>query len=105
MKSILILLFITSITFAQQDKTFPRTPQKPTQRVSEAGSITFTKTMNSLEFDRYTSQEYKDKITRFMKTNRRNYRDLGTYTLHLVARKGQLFILEQKLPERLILLD
>lgn len=104
MKSILILLFITSIAFAQQDKTFPRTAQKPSERVSEMGSITFTKTMYSLQFDRYTNQEYKDKITRFMKTNRRNYRDLGTYTLRLVERKGQLFILEQKLPEKLIIL-
>jgi hypothetical protein len=105
MKSILILLFITSIAFAQQDKTFPKTAQKPTERVSEAGSITFTKTLNSLQFDRYTKQEYKDKITRFMKTNRRNYTDLGTYNLHLVKRNGKLFILEQKLPEKLILLD
>ncbi len=105
MKSILILLFITSIAFAQQDKTFPKTAQKPSERVSEAGSITFTKTLNSLQFDRYTKQEYKDKITRFMKTNRSGYRDLGTYTLHLVKRNGKLFILEQKLPEKLILLD
>ena len=105
MKSILILLFFTSIAFAQQDKTFPKTAQKPTERVSEMGSITFTKTLTSLQFDRYTKQEYKDKITRFMKTNHRNYKDLGTYTLHLVERKGQFFILEQKFPEKLILLD
>ena len=105
MKSILILLFVTSIAFAQQDKTFPKTAQKPMERVSESGSITFTKTMYSLQFDRYTKQEYKDKITRFMKTNHRNYKDLGTYTLHLVERKGELYILEQKFPEKLILLD
>jgi hypothetical protein len=105
MKPLLLLFFITSIAFAQQDKTFPITAQKPSERVSEAGSITFTKTLTSLQFDRDTKQEYKDKITRFMKTNRRNYTDLGTYTLHLVERKGQLFILEQKFPERLILLD
>lgn len=105
MKSILILLFITSITFAQQDKTFPKTAQKPMERVSESGSITFTKTMYSLQFDRYTKEEYKQKITRFMKTNHRNYTDLGKYTLRLVERNGSLFILEQKLPEKLILLD
>lgn len=105
MKTILILLFFTTIVFAQQDKTFPKTAQKPTERVSEAGSITFTKTLTSLQFDRYTKQEYKDKITRFMKTNHRNYTDLGTYTLHLVKRNGKLFVLEQKLPEKLILLD
>lgn len=105
MKTILVLLFFTTIGFAQEDKTFPKTAQKPTERVSEAGSITFTKTLNSLQFDRYTKQEYKDKITRFMKTNRSGYRDLGTYTLHLVKRNGKLFILEQKLPEKLILLD
>jgi len=105
MKLLLILLFITSIAFSQQYKTFPKTAQKPTERVSEAGSITFTKTLNSLQFDRYTKQEYKDKITRFMKTNHRNYTSLGTYTLHLVKRNGKLYILEQKLPEKLILLD
>ncbi len=105
MKSILILLLFTSIAFAQQDKTFPKTAQKPSERVSEAGSITFTKSLNSLQFDRYTKQEYKDKISRFMKTSHRNYRDLGTYTLHLVKRKGKLYILEQKFPEKLILLD
>lgn len=105
MKPLLILLLFTSIAFAQQDKTFPRTAQKPSERVSESGSITFTKTLTSLQFDRYTNQEYKDKITRFMKTNHRNYRDLGSYTLHLVTRKGELYILEQKFPEKLILLD
>jgi hypothetical protein len=105
MKSILILLFFTSIAFAQQDKTFPKTAKKSSERVSESGSITFTKTITSLQFDRYTKQEYKDKISRFMKTNRRNYTDLGTYTFHLVMRKGELYILEQKFPEKLILLD
>ena len=105
MKTILLFLFITTIGFAQEDTTFPKTAQKPMERVSEAGSITFTKTLNSLQFDRYTKQEYKDKITRFMKTNHRNYKDLGTYTLHLVERKGELYILEQKFPEKLILLD
>jgi hypothetical protein len=104
MKPLLILLFITSIAFAQQDKTFPKTAQKPTERVSEMGSVRFTKTMNSLQFERYTAPKYKDKISRFMKTNQRNYRDLGIYTLHLVERKGELFILEQKFPEKLILL-
>lgn len=105
MKAILILLFFTSIGFAQEDTTFPKTAQKPMERVSEAGSITFTKTLNSLQFDRYIKQEYKDKITRFMKTNRRGYTGLGSYTLHLVKRNGKLFILDQKLPEKLILLD
>lgn len=105
MKTLVLLLFITSIAFSQQDKTFPKTAQKPTERVSEMGNITFTKTMYSLQFDRYTKQEYKDKISRFMKTNHRNYTDLGSYTLHLVERKGNLFILEQKFPEKLILLD
>ena len=105
MKTILLFLFITTIGFAQEDTTFPKTAQKPSERVSEMGSITFTKTLTSLQFDRYTKQEYKDKITRFMKTNHRNYKDLRTYTLHLVERKGELYILEQKFPEKLILLD
>ena len=105
MKKLLLLLFITSLAFAQEDKTFPKTAQKPMERVNESGSITFTKTLTSLQFERYVKQEYKDKITRFMKTNRKNYTDVGTYTLHLVKRNGKLYILEQKLPERLIILD
>lgn len=105
MKKIILLLFITSLAFAQEDKTFPRTAQKPVERVNESGNITFTKTLTSLQFERYVKQEYKDKVTRFMKTNRRNYTDVGTYTLHLVKRNGKLYILEQKLPEKLILLD
>ena len=104
MRTLFYLLFITSIAFAQEDKTFPKTAQKPMERVNESGSITFTKTLTSLQFERYVSQEYKDKVTRFMKTNRRNYTDVGTYTLHLVKRNGKLYILEQKLPERLIIL-
>lgn len=105
MKAILILFLLTSLAFAQQDKTFPKTAQKPTERVDESGSITFTKTLTSLQFDRYTNDEYKDKISRFMKTNHRNYTHVGTYTLHLVKRNGKLYILEQRLPEKLILLD
>lgn len=104
MRTLFYLLFITSIAFAQEDKTFPKTAQKPMERVNESGSITFTKTLTSLQFERYVSQEYKDKVTRFMKTNRRNYTDVGTYTLHLVKRNGKLYILEQRLPERLIIL-
>ena len=105
MKAVLILLFVTFTAFAQQDKTFPKTAQKPTERLSESGSVTLQKTLTSLQFDRYTKQEYKDKITRFMKTNHRNYTALGTYTLHLVKRKGSLYILEKKFPEKLIILD
>ena len=104
MKTILFILF-TSLCLAQQDKTFPITAQNPTARVNESGSITFTKTLQNLQFERYVKQEYKDKVTRFMKTNRRGYTDVGTYTFHLVKRNGRLFILEQKLPEKLILLD
>ena len=102
---LLVLLFVSAIAFAQQDTTFPRVANKPTVRINEAGSITFTKTLNSIQFDRYTKQEYKDKITRFMKTNHRNYKRLGTYTLHLVIRKDKLYIKEQKMPEKLILLE
>jgi hypothetical protein len=105
MKTLLLFLFVTSIGFAQQDKTFPKTAQKPTIRVSEAGSISFTKTMNSLQFDRYVDEEYKQKIIRFMKTNHRNYTDLGAYTLRLVKRNGDIYIIEQKNPEKLILLN
>ena len=105
MKLILVLLFTTFFAFSQRDTTFPLVSKKPSQRITEAGSITFTKTMYTLQFDRYTNQEYRDKITRFMKTKRRNYTNLGTYTLHLVQRKGNLYILEQRFPERLVLLD
>ena len=103
-KTIVLFILISTMGFAQEDKTFPRTTNKPMERVNESGSITFTKTLTSLQFDRFVSQEYKDKVTRFMKTNRRNYTDVGTYTLHLVKRNGKLYILEQKLPERLIIL-
>ena len=104
MKKLILFLLFATVAFAQQDKTFPKAAQKPMERVNESGSITFTKTLTSLQFERYVSQEYKDKVTRFMKTNRRNYTDVGTYTLHLVKRNGKLYILEQKLPERLIIL-
>lgn len=105
MKTLLLFLFLSTVAFAQQDKTFPKVATKPTERVSEAGSITFTKTMNSLQFDRYTSADIKQKVVRFMKTNHPNYTRLGVYTLHVVKRNKKLFILEQKLPEKLILLD
>lgn len=105
MKTLLVFLFLSTVAFAQQDKTFPKVATKPTERVSELGSITFTKTMSSLQFDRYTSADIKEKVARFMKTNHSNYTRLGVYTLHLVIRKNQLFILEQKLPQKLILLD
>lgn len=105
MKILFICLFVTAVGFAQQDKTFPRVATKPTERINEAGSITFIKTLQSLQFDRYTSADIKEKVARFMKTNYRNYTRLGTYNLHLVKRKNQLFILEQKQPEKLILLN
>lgn len=104
-KLLFICLFISSVAFSQEDNTFPKVAKTPNERISETGSITFTKTMNSLQFDSYTKQVYKDKIIRFMKTNHRNYTDVGAYTLHLVKRNGKLYILEQKLPEKLILLD
>jgi hypothetical protein len=106
MKNLLfICLLITSVAFSQEDTTFYKVSKTPNERINESGSITFTKTLNSLQFNRYTNQEYKDKITRFMQTNHRNYTALGTYTLHLVKRNGKLYILEQKLPEKLILLN
>lgn len=104
MKLLLFLLF-TAITFAQRDNTFAIVAKKPTERVTEAGRITFVKTLNSLQFERSVSPDIQQKLLRFMKQNRRNYTRLGTYTLHLVKRKSQLYVLEQRLPERLVLLD
>jgi hypothetical protein len=105
MKLVVLFFLITFSVHAQRDKTFPRTAQKPYEKVTEAGSITFTKTMNSLQFDRYTDNEVKQKVTRFMKTNRRGYTALGSYTLRLVKRNGQLYILEKDRPDKLILLE
>lgn len=105
MKTLVLFLIFTTLSFAQQDTTFRKVANKPTERITEYGSVTFTKTLNSVQFSRYVDAEIKQKITRFMKTNRKGYTELGTYTLRLVKRKGNLYIKEQTLPEKLILLN
>lgn len=107
MKVLYLILFtlISAAAFGQRDKTFPRAAQKPYEKVTEAGTVTFTKTLNSIQFERSVSAKIKEKVTRFMKTNRRGYTSLGTYTLHLVKRNGELYIMERENPDKLILIQ
>ncbi|MBU2526255.1 MAG: hypothetical protein KKC03_06615 [Bacteroidetes bacterium] len=106
MKLTALLLFISLATYAQVDTTFPRNQEKPNLNGYEEGSITFTKSLYGLSFDRYVDRELQAKLKRFMFSNRHiAYRGIGTFTLKLVRKNGQIYVVERERPYGLILLE
>lgn len=109
LKIVLILSFInfSYITYAQSLYN-PRANKKVSYLDTEDFSITFKKSMYGLTFnqnDRMLTKDLQTKIERFMKnTNRPIFKGLGTFTLHIIKRNDQYFVVESQKPEKLLAL-
>lgn len=84
----------------------PRNNTKVSQTTAEAFSVTFTKSMYGITFktnDRLLTNSLKTKIEQFMaNTNRSKFKGLGVFTLNIIKRQGNYFVVEQKQPEKLL---
>jgi len=108
MKQIFLLLFIFSIAANAQSLYKPRANSVVSYRNGEDFKISFTKTLNSYIYkpnDRLLNPNLKQKIESFMNTTKFvQYRGVGKFTLNIIKRKNDYYIVQQKFPERLILL-
>ncbi|MGV1019314.1 hypothetical protein ACTS9V_06680 [Empedobacter falsenii] len=104
MKSIILLIF--SFSCQAQSLYNSKANDKVSYIDSESFSITFSKSLYGLTFeqnDRKLSTDLKTKIERFMKnTNRQKYKGQGKFTLDIVKRNNQYFVVESRKPERLL---
>lgn len=105
MKTILLLILL-SFTCQAQSLYNAKANNKVSYVDSESFSITFTKSLYGLTFeqnDRKLDNELKTKIERFMKnTNRPKFKGQGKFTLDIVKRNNQYFVVESRKPERLL---
>ena len=102
----MILLILFSFSCQAQSLYNPKANDKLSYVDSESFSITFTKSLYGLTFeqnDRKLDNELKTKIERFMKnTNRPKFKGQGKFTLGIVKRNNQYFVVESRKPERLL---
>ena len=105
MKTLLLFILI-SFNCNAQSLYDAKANEKVSYRDSEVFSISFTKSLYGLTFeqnDRKINKELKQKIERFMKnTNRPKYKGQGKFTLDIVRRNKQYFVVESRNPERLL---
>ncbi|WP_312310983.1 hypothetical protein [Empedobacter brevis] len=105
MKTIILFIFI-SFNCQAQSLYNPRANDKVSYVNSEAFSISFTKSLYGLTFeqnDRKLNPSLKKKIERYMKnTNRPKFKGQGKFTLDIVKRNNQYFVVESRKPERLL---
>lgn len=98
MKTLFTLLLLTvSLSVMAQSFYNPRGNTKISYRDTEAFSVTFKKTMQSLVFkpnDRVLTPAIKAKIERFMATtNRTEFKGFGAFTLHIIKRQDIYYVL------------
>lgn len=109
MKPLTLLLFFISLSVNGQSLYNPKANEKVSSRDSEAFVVKFEKTLNSYIYkrnDRLLTDDLKPKIERFMSTTRFvEFRRLGVFNLNIIKRQGKYYVVQQKFPERLILLD
>jgi hypothetical protein len=107
MRTIIFLLLLSSlVVYGQIDETFPRSLQKPNSRGYLEGQVTFTRSMYGFEFEGNVKREYQEKIKRFMCSSHfSDYSSLGKYTLRLALKHGNIYLVEDEHPNRLILLE
>ena len=86
----------------------PRANTAVSYRNLEAFEVTFTKTLNSYIYKRndiLLDASLKQKIESFMNTTKFiEFRGVGAFTLNIIKRKDNYYVVQQKFPERLILL-
>ena len=105
MKTIVLFILI-SFNCNAQSLYDAKANEKVSYRDTEAFSISFTKSLYGLTFeqnDRKLNKDLKTKIERFMKnTNRPKFKGQGKFTLDIVNRNNQYFVVETRKPERLL---
>ena len=102
----LLLFILISFNRNAQSLYDAKANEKVSYRDSESFSVSFTKSLYGLTFeqnDRKLSTDLKTKIERFMKnTNRPKFKGQGKFTLGIVKRNNQYFVVESRKPERLL---
>ena len=105
MKTIVLFILI-SFNCNAQSLYDAKANEKVSYRDSEVFSISFTKSLYGLTFeqnDRKINKELKQKIERFMKnTNRPKFKGQGKFTLDIIKRNNQYYVVESQKPERLL---
>ena len=105
-KKIWIIISLITLSCNAQSLYNPKAIDKVNYVDSESFSITFTKSLYGFTFkqnDRKLSADLKTKIERFMKnTNRPKFKGQGKFTLDIVKRNNQYFVVESRNPERLL---
>ncbi|MGV0924097.1 hypothetical protein [Empedobacter tilapiae] len=105
-KKIWIIISLITLSCNAQSLYNPKANDKVSYVDSESFSITFTKSLYGLTFeqnDRKLNSDLKTKIERFMKnTNRPKFKGQGKFTLDIVQRNKQYFVVESRKPERLL---
>lgn len=105
MKTLLFFILI-SFNCNAQSLYDPKANDKVSYVDSESFSISFTKSLYGLTFDqnnRTLNTNLKTKIERFMKnTNRPRFKGQGKFTLDIIKRDNQYYVVESRKPERLL---
>ena len=102
----LLLFILISFNCNAQSLYDAKANEKVSYRDSESFSVSFTKSLYGLTFeqnDRKLSTDLKTKIERFMKnTNRPKFKGQGKFTLDIIKRNNQYYVIETRKPERLL---
>lgn len=105
MKTLLLFILI-SFNCNAQSLYDAKANEKVSYRDSESFSVSFTKSLYGLTFeqnDRKLNADLKTKIERFMKnTNRPKFKGQGKFTLNIIKRNNQYYVVESRKPERLL---
>lgn len=103
---ILLLFILISFNCSAQSLYDAKANEKVSYKDSESFSISFTKSLYGLTFeqnDRKLNKDLKSKIERFMKnTNRPKFKGQGKFTLDIIKRNNQYYVIETRKPERLL---